>query len=596
MNNRQITVADLSNEQVELLKKAQTGTNILVDACIGSGKTTTIQVLCNEFNNKNILYLTYNRLLKIDAKSKIKGRNVFVQNYHGFAFCILLKIGIKAGISDSIQKFNQYKPNLPKYDMLVLDEYQDINQEIADMLIHIKQQNPNIQIIAVGDIKQKIYDTTNLNIFKFMDDYLEDYTLLHFTKCFRLSYNYSNYISRIWQKEIVGLNQKCIVQYMSVDEIIFFLSRQKPKDILCLGSRYGDMSNVLNILEKHYPQIFNKTTVYASISDEDRGLCTPTENTAIFTTYDSSKGMERPICVVFDYTEDYWNIRLNKPGVKYDIVRNIFCVAMSRGKEKIIFVKPKENKLLLNEKTISTPIKKAEEDVLTFDISDMFSFKYQEDIENCFKILNIKKINLRDNTIIHVKNNDELIDLSPCIGIYQEAIYFNHYDIDNEIRYVQTNHKDRPPLKIKDDLTLEDKILYLTAYETYQDRYVTQVKLPLVTTQQKEDICNRLNTIFNPNEVVQKNCGIIYTSSNEKECYINGRIDVLKNNIVYELKFVSELSHNHFLQCACYMYALNLEKGILWNTRNNEMYEITISDKEKFLKAVIKTITKGGIL
>lgn len=47
------------------------GKNVLVDACIGSGKTTAIQELCNALPAyKRILYLTYNRLLKLDAKDK----------------------------------------------------------------------------------------------------------------------------------------------------------------------------------------------------------------------------------------------------------------------------------------------------------------------------------------------------------------------------------------------------------------------------------------------------------------------------------------------------------------------------------------------
>ena len=70
-----ISINDLSNEQMEFIKTAKQGKNILVDACIGSGKTTAIQALCNEFCDKKILYLTYNRLLKIDAKAKIKANN-----------------------------------------------------------------------------------------------------------------------------------------------------------------------------------------------------------------------------------------------------------------------------------------------------------------------------------------------------------------------------------------------------------------------------------------------------------------------------------------------------------------------------------------
>ena len=37
----------LSDEQQQFIEEALQGKNILVDACIGSGKTTAIQNLCN---------------------------------------------------------------------------------------------------------------------------------------------------------------------------------------------------------------------------------------------------------------------------------------------------------------------------------------------------------------------------------------------------------------------------------------------------------------------------------------------------------------------------------------------------------------------
>ena len=83
--------------------------------------------------------------------------------------------------------------------------------------------------------------------------------------------------------------------------------------------------------------------------------------------------------------------------------------------------------------------------------------------------------------------------------------------------------------------------------------------------------------------------------SGEKLFSVRGIADVVKDQIVYELKFVSELTHEHFLQCACYMVALNLDKGILWNTRNNTAFEICIPDQKKFLDAVANTITKNKI-
>ena len=43
------------------------------------------------------------------------------------------------------------------------------------------------------------------------------------------------------------------------------------------------------------------------------------------------------------------------------------------------------------------------------------------------------------------------------------------------------------------------------------------------------------------------------------------------------------------------MIALQLEKGILWNTRKNEIFEIEIPDRNLFMDSVANTITKGVI-
>lgn len=47
----------LSDEQQVFIEKALQGNNILVDACIGSGKTTAIQHLCNEWPDTKRFYI-----------------------------------------------------------------------------------------------------------------------------------------------------------------------------------------------------------------------------------------------------------------------------------------------------------------------------------------------------------------------------------------------------------------------------------------------------------------------------------------------------------------------------------------------------------
>lgn len=589
---------ELSSEQQLFIEKAMQGKNILVDACIGSGKTTAIQNLCNQLpSTKKVLYLTYNRLLKLDAKSKIKKRNVTVTNYHGFAYMILKRNGISAGISDLIQKVIQIKPFIKKYDILIIDEYQDIEQELAELLQLIKDSNPQIQIIAVGDMEQKIYDKTTLKVESFMKGFLEEHLRLKFTQCFRLSKNLASMLGRVWKKQIIGVNDSCKVEEMSKEDIIPFLAEQIPADILCLGARTGAMSDTLNILEEKYSDKFNKNTVYATISDYDSmGKTEPKEDSAIFTTYDSSKGLERKICVIFDFTESYWSVRISKPQQLYTILRNIFCVAASRGKNQIIFVKSDE--AMLSEKTLSTYVETNQkfEDV---GMSKMFDFKFKEDVEKCFSLLKVSKLEQTNNSIINIKSADALIDLSPCIGSYQEADFFDHYQIDEDIKLEILLNPELNGLYTEavKNSTLNNKILFLVSLETKQKRYRTQVVTPFVSEAQSALMRARLETRLTRNENAQVPCRIdFYDPQNGKPIFsAKGFADVVKDDMVYELKFVSELTHEHFLQCACYMVAMKLQKGILWNTRDNTLYEIEVPDRKGFLNAVARTVTKGVI-
>ena len=588
----------LSSEQELFINTAMEGHNVLVDACIGSGKTTAIQHLCEAYPPKvKILYLTYNRLLKIDARSKIKKRNVTVTNYHGYAYSCLRRMNMTAGLSDMIQVFLREHPPIAHYDVLVIDEYQDIEQELANMLQMIKDANPGIQIVAVGDMMQKIYDKTTLNVQGFITGFLGEHVTLEFTQCFRLSADHAAMLGRVWNKKIVGVNPNCKIEVLPEEDIVRFLSEQDTKDVLCLGARTGQLSKVLNRLEEEYPERFNKHNVYASIAENDSlGATEPTSESAIFTTYDSSKGLERKIAVIFDWTESYWLTRARKPQQSYEILRNIFCVAASRGKDRIIFVEPDE--AMLSEQSLSHP---ADGGVRfeNMEISDMFEFKYKEDIEECFSLIKTKKIQREDTTIINITNRDGLIDLSPCIGIYQEAMFFDGYDIEESIRFHLDVYKDKKGL-YKEELqnaSLEKKILFLTSMETSQNRYLNQVEVPFIGEEESKAISDRLSTVFRHNESVQSACAVHFSDHKNGSRLFSalGMMDVVKEDMVYELKFVSELQHEHFLQCAVYLVATGMKKGILWNVRTNEMYEVSIPSVTKFMNAVTNAITKNDI-
>ena len=584
----------LSSEQEAFISLALQGKNILVDACIGSGKTTAIQRLCDTLpQSLSILYLTYSKLLRLDAKAKIKNENVDVTNYHKLAQD---SITCRLGVSELVETFNKEKPCL-KYDVLIIDEYQDIEQDYAGMLKIIKADNPKMQIIAVGDMAQKIYDTSYINVSKFMDEFLGAHMKLEFTKCFRLSEKLAKHLGVIWGKKISGENKNCMVKRMTEDEVVRFLGTCEPKDVLCLGAnnRGGARVRVFNKLCERYPEKFNKHTAYSSISDEDDANIQPGNMAAIFTTFDRSKGLERENCVVFNFTNKYWQSRISKPAQRYDILRNIFCVAASRGKGKIIFV-DSDNDLNIALKTeVATNV--------NFDdvaISDMFDHKKRIDVRECYKLLDTKRIDHKNNNSeIGIKSNDGYIDLSPCIGVYQEAVFFSNHDIGKEIRLAIAHNKSlgKSWEEFKTLTSLDEEILFHMSLTTGHKHYRTQAVKHFVSETASEQIYERLSEVFNIDEQIQSKCRIGFGGVENEAGYFSafGLADVVKDNKVYELKFVSELTTEHFLQCACYIVALNLDVGILWNVRNNEIHEIRIKDKDAFLNAVAKAVTKGFI-
>ena len=172
--------------------------------------------------------------------------------------------------------------------------------------------------------------------------------------------------------------------------------------------------------------------MYATISDTDSmGKTEPKEDSAILQPMTAARDWRRKFVLFFDFTESYWETRIRKPQQSYTILRNIFVLPPAEGKSILFFVKPED--AMLSEETLSTFVE-TNQKFGNINISQMFDFKYKEDVEECFSQLKIRKLPQTDNSFIYVKSADDLIDLSPCIEFIREAMFFESYEIDAEIK------------------------------------------------------------------------------------------------------------------------------------------------------------------
>lgn len=603
----------LTEEQQFFIDQALAGKNILVDACIGSGKTTAIQKACEALYPKQVLYLTYNRRLYDDACRKIHDGNTTIATFHRFAAQCCGYNGLAdTSVHTVCRTFISGVTQLKRYDVIIVDEYQDLRADTAGMLqtiCRLYHQNYNgfmPQFLIVGDMQQKIYDTSNFQADLFVRtlfDILKNEQYMRFTSCFRLAAGYAAQIGQAWRKSIVGCNPDSRVSDMGrLGDIAAVLKDYEPKDILVLGGKmgWGPRTQLQNMLENLYPEKFNKNTVYASTDDQDEMQSFDTSEAAIFTTYDSAKGLERRVCVVCDFTEKYLQARM-KHAVSRQILKNIFLVAASRGKERIIFYTGKTDQKLeftaIGDLTGAMPI-----DMKPASISTAFDHKYEEDIQACADFITVEQIQAPEARIPATKT-DGFIDLSPCIGIHAQATYFRDFDIDGMIQrdLVSALNAGLKLPVFNPKWSLQKKILYYTAMESGQLRYVKDVKRQFITKSSDRLVHARLAGVFDGTETVEKKCSITFSDAADAsglvigDKMLTGRCDVFsKDGELYELKFVDTVSQNHHLQAALYAIAFDREYAVLWNLQDNAKYKVSVAQDEisAFLQCVCRCISK----
>ena len=629
-----MTDVTLSDEQQRMVDAALGGSNVLVDSVVGSGKTTAIQALCEAWRG-TALYLTYNKLLKKQAQERIRKPGVKVTNYHGFVYPYLVALGLGGcGLPQTIPEFNRnfdrIRPMLPKYGLLVIDEYQDVDEDRARLLLNIRDASPGIRIVAVGDMEQRISESTRLDIPAFYKTLLgPDAAQVSFTRTFRMGPDMGRRLSAAWGKPIRGVNEGQRVMFMTPEEAVEHAARLDPGDLMALGTDRGVRTDILNELEKRWPDRYNKSTVYSSTRRDgaEGNGAKGADGVAVFTTFDACKGLERRVCYVCDYTPDMWYVRSRFPDQDQRILRNKFLVAASRGKDEVVFVRrpcsprarhqygrqpkgywdkcrPEDAKLgWIPVRTFIAAATAEASHVYErpFTPEECFDYRIREDVEDAYALLRVDRP-WHQGDVVDIGEHDQLIDLSQVIAVWQQIMYFETYDPKRRIRQwaLTGGHDDQQAARAEKTLNGRPwhDALILVGLDTQQRRYIDQADQHHIGKAEAAAVAGRLEHHLRRDDPTQIEASLSGRAVDSRtgagtRVEFDGLADVMHDGVIYALAFAHELTHEMALRLGLQLTMTGVPSGVLWNIRDNAIAVVSVPDRKRFMDAVVSVATRG---
>lgn len=346
--------------------------NVTISSCPGSGKTTLIQYIAlldlainndtkptyRKPNEHNILVLMYNKALSIESNKKFKKnkcKNIRCQTIHSFAYNnynITNKSYDDTLLLDILNANTQ--PNFDfKYTMIIIDEFQDATpllfRFVEKVIIDNILESP--QIIIMGDPLQELYKFRGADS-RFMT--LSNYVFLGGRLNFKsLSMTYTNRcpknICRLINVCNFGLDSKweimkshkqggyiriCIgnTQKIIIDEIRLLKMKDvefKMEDIMIIVPSLKNVNKLKNTLTRN--------GIYVVVSDSENLDSKTTKNKILITTFHGSKGLERKICFVTNFSNDYYKYYATDHDPEQ--ISNTFYVALSRSSEYLYLLR-----------------------------------------------------------------------------------------------------------------------------------------------------------------------------------------------------------------------------------------------------------------
>ena len=222
---------NFTDEQKLILSQKKGSFKVL--AAAGSGKTSTMSYLVkDEIVSKrtpecDIAFITFTRFASDEIKTKLRKimerwTNVLCGTFNATMWKLLFQAKIEppepVGLYDARmeqgEKFflelmrnkdSRLLKTLLGYKILIVDEFQDLNENQFEFVKLFKEIQPQLRIIAIGDLAQNIYrfrGTSNEFLRTLLDEIIPDLKCFQLTTNFRSSKHILSFVNRLFKNEI----------------------------------------------------------------------------------------------------------------------------------------------------------------------------------------------------------------------------------------------------------------------------------------------------------------------------------------------------------------------------------------------------------
>ena len=356
-----------SEEQQFVIDNIISGKNVVVDACAGSGKSTTILSCANQFQEKTFLQMTFNKELRKEVKEttdKYNIDNILIHTFHSLAVTYYYGQAYDdMGLRKLLRENMSPKSDLPKIDILVLDECQDMSvlyfQFMAKFMLDIGHP---FQLLIFGDKRQGIYEFKGAHI-GFLTNashFWENHPFLstkEFLYCsLQMSYRITNPMSDFVNQTLLGENRllACkpgipVKYYRRNNARIVTIVHSKIQELLKEGNDYGDIFILAASIHhmKIISQIENALVqanipCYIPMKENQEQLDTRIiDKKIVFSSFHSVKGRQRKHVIIIGFDSSYMDI-YNRDCPK-EICPNTVYVASTRATNSLSVFESENN-------------------------------------------------------------------------------------------------------------------------------------------------------------------------------------------------------------------------------------------------------------